>query len=113
MRPRGDGRAVIEAENGRAALERVAADKPALILLDLMMPELDGFEVVAALRRREEWRAIPVVVITARTLTPEDHARLNGSVERILRKGAADGAALLAEVRDLVRGLLRAPAAAS
>jgi CheY-like chemotaxis protein len=83
-----------------------------LILLDLMMPGMDGFEFVAELRQREDWRAIPVVVITARSLTPEDHARLNGSVERILRKDAADSAALLAEVRDLVRTLLRAPAAA-
>ena len=61
---------------------------------------------MAALRRNAAWRAIPVVVITARALTPEDHARLNGSVERILQKGAADSAALLPEVRDLVRTLL-------
>src|SRR5438067_1097627 len=72
-----DGRAVVEAEDGRAALERVAAERPALILLDLMMPGMDGFEFVAELRQREDWRAIPVVVITARSLTPEDHARLN------------------------------------
>jgi PAS domain S-box-containing protein len=108
-----DGGVVVEAENGRAALELVAAERPGLILLDLMMPEMDGFEFVSALRRREEWRAIPIVVITARSLTPEDHEQLNGYVENILQKGAADSTALLAEVRDLVRSLLRAPAAAS
>jgi CheY-like chemotaxis protein len=108
-----DGGVVVEAENGRAALELVAAERPGLILLDLMMPEMDGFEFVSALRRREEWRAIPIVVITARSLTPEDHEQLNGYVENILQKGAADSTALLAEVRDLVRTYLRAPTAAS
>ena len=60
----------------------------ASILLDLMMPEMDGFEFVAEFRRHEAWRAIPVVVVTAKDLTREDRERLNGHVERILQKGA-------------------------
>ena len=97
-----EGWAVTAAENGRVALQRVAEQRPALILLDLMMPEMDGFQVVEALREREGWRSIPIVVVTAKDLTAEDHLRLNGYVEKILQKGAYSREALLAEIRDLV-----------
>jgi GAF domain-containing protein/DNA-binding response OmpR family regulator/anti-sigma regulatory factor (Ser/Thr protein kinase) len=97
-----EGFAVVEAENGRVALERLRGEPPSLILLDLMMPEMDGFEFVAELRRHESWRAIPVVVITARDLSREDRERLNGHVEKILQKGTYDRDQLLAEVRELV-----------
>jgi GAF domain-containing protein/CheY-like chemotaxis protein len=97
-----EGFAVVEAENGRVALERLRGESPSLILLDLMMPEMDGFEFVAELRRHEGWRAIPVVVITARDLSREDRERLNGHVEKVLQKGTYDRDQLLAEVRDLV-----------
>jgi signal transduction histidine kinase/CheY-like chemotaxis protein len=102
-----EGWAVIEAENGRVALERVAENQPALILLDLMMPEMDGFEFVDELRKNEAWRAIPVVVVTARDLTAEDHLRLSGYVEKILQKQVYSREQLLAEVRDLVAGSVR------
>jgi CheY-like chemotaxis protein len=97
-----EGWAVSEAENGQVALERVAASQPELILLDLMMPEMDGFTFVAELRQQEAWQSIPVVVVTAKDLTPEDCQRLNGYVERILQKGAHSREKLLREVRDLV-----------
>jgi len=97
-----EGFAVVEAENGRVALERLRGEPPSLILLDLMMPEMDGFEFVAELRRDEGWRAIPVVVITARDLSRDDRERLNGHVEKILQKGTYDRDQLLAEVRELV-----------
>jgi signal transduction histidine kinase/CheY-like chemotaxis protein len=97
-----EGWAVTTAENGRIALQRVAEQQPALILLDLMMPEVDGFQVVEALREREAWRSIPIVVVTAKDLTAEDHLRLSGYVEKILQKGAYSREALLAEIRDLV-----------
>ena len=77
-----EGYAVVEAENGRVALERLRDVSPSLILLDLMMPEMDGFEFVAEFRRHEAWRAIPIVVITARDLSRDDHERLNGYVRR-------------------------------
>jgi signal transduction histidine kinase/CheY-like chemotaxis protein len=96
------GCSVIEAENGRVALERIADSQPALILLDLMMPEMDGFQFVAELRNHEQWRSIPVVVITAKDITPEDRLRLNGYVEKILQKETYTSEKLLAEVRDLV-----------
>ncbi len=72
-----------------------------MILLDLLMPEMDGFEFLSALRR-EAWRHIPVVIVTAKDLTSEDHDRLNGSVVRILPKGAYAQEELLADVRTLV-----------
>jgi CheY-like chemotaxis protein len=97
-----EGYAVVEAENGRVALERLRQVSPSVILLDLMMPEMDGFEFVAEFRRHEAWRAIPIVVITARDLSREDHEQLNGYVQKILQKGAHGRDQLLAEVRELV-----------
>jgi CheY-like chemotaxis protein len=96
------GYEVVEAEHGRTALARLAELTPELILLDLMMPEMDGFEFLDELRRLPAGRTIPVVVITAKELTPEDRRRLNGSVERILEKGSVSREALLAEVGELV-----------
>ena len=97
-----EGYTVIEAENGRAALARLGDATPGVILLDLMMPEMDGFDVVAAIQGNAAWRAIPIVVITAKDLSPEDHERLNGYVTRVLQKGALSRETLLTEVRDLV-----------
>jgi signal transduction histidine kinase/DNA-binding response OmpR family regulator len=97
-----EGWRVTDAEHGRVALERIAAHRPALILLDLMMPEMDGFQFVEEVRTQEAWRSIPIVVVTAKDLTEEDRLRLNGYVEKILQKGAYSREALLTEVRDLV-----------
>src|SRR5205085_9052514 len=82
-----EGCSVAEAENGRVALERLTAERPALMLLDLMMTEMDGFERGAEIQRHEEWRSIPVIVVTAKDVTNEDRLRLRGYVEKILQKG--------------------------
>ena len=71
------------------ALERLREATPGLILLDLMMPEMDGFELVVELRKHEAWREIPVVVATAKDLTADDRQRLNGYVGKVLQKAAA------------------------
>jgi CheY-like chemotaxis protein len=97
-----EGYTVVEAENGRAALERLREATPSVVLLDLMMPEMDGFEFVAEFRRHEAWRAIPIVVVTAKDLSGADRERLNGYVQKILQKGAHSREQLLAEVRELV-----------
>jgi CheY-like chemotaxis protein/anti-sigma regulatory factor (Ser/Thr protein kinase) len=97
-----EGYAVVEAENGRQALERLSEMSPSVVLLDLMMPEMDGFEFVAEFRRHESWRAIPIVVVTAKDLSHADRERLNGYVEKILQKGTHGRDQLLAEVRELV-----------
>jgi PAS domain S-box-containing protein len=93
---------VVEAENGRVALDRLAERVPGLILLDLMMPEMDGFEFLSELRRNESWSAIPVVVLTSKDLAPDERAMLTGKVERILQKGEYSRDALLREVRKIV-----------
>jgi signal transduction histidine kinase/CheY-like chemotaxis protein len=94
-----DGWLVSEAENGRAALESLARAVPDLVVLDLMMPEMDGFEFVAELRRTEAGRRIPVVVVTAKEITAEDRERLNGQVGRIFHKGSFSREELTAELR--------------
>jgi signal transduction histidine kinase/CheY-like chemotaxis protein len=96
-----EGWDAVVAENGRVGLEQVAACGPALIFTDLMMPEMDGFDFVAELRSKAEWRDIPVVVVTAKDLTEDDRLRLSGHVERILEKGTGDPSELLAKLRDL------------
>jgi GAF domain-containing protein/CheY-like chemotaxis protein len=96
------GYAVVEAENGRVALKHLREGPPSVILLDLMMPEMDGFEFVAEFRRHEDWRGVPIIVITAKDLTREDRERLNGYVQKILQKGTHGRDELLAEVRELV-----------
>ncbi|XID94765.1 response regulator [Paenibacillaceae bacterium WGS1546] len=96
---RKEGYSVTQAANGRIALERVAEEVPGLILLDLMMPEMDGFQMIAELRKREEWSRIPVVVVTAKTITAEDRLKLNGYVQGVLQKGEFNPKRLLDEVR--------------
>jgi GAF domain-containing protein/DNA-binding response OmpR family regulator len=81
---------VTEAENGQVAVEVLPTALPDVIILDLMMPKMDGFEVLDELRRRPDWQNIPVVVITAKDLTDEDRNRLNGGVERIIQKSDRD-----------------------
>jgi CheY-like chemotaxis protein len=93
---------VTEAANGQEALGRLRAGRPDLILLDLMMPEMDGFQLLEELRKHQEWRDIPVIVVTAKDLTPEDRRRLNGYVEHIVQKGMYKRDELLRQVRDLL-----------
>jgi signal transduction histidine kinase/DNA-binding response OmpR family regulator len=99
-----EGWSVAEAENGSEGLVAVEAKTPGLILLDLMMPKMDGFEFVEHLRKREGGRDIPVVVLTAKDLTDEDRRRLRGTVDNVLQKGDQSG-----EVVKEVRRLLQQP----
>jgi CheY-like chemotaxis protein len=98
-----EGFGVAEAENGRVALERIVHTRPSTIVLDLMMPQMDGFDLVASLHRREEWRKIPIVVVTAKDITQADRERLDGYVTQVIQKGEHTRDHLLAEVRDLIR----------
>ena len=97
-----EGWGVDEAENGRIALNCLAETQPHLILLDLMMPEMDGFEFLAELRNNRNRHDIPVVVVTGADLTEEDHRNLNGGVEKVLSKSAYSRDELFEEVRALV-----------
>jgi CheY-like chemotaxis protein len=94
-----EGCSVIEAENGAAGLRQMMEHTPKLILLDLIMPEMDGFEFAACLHDNVDWRTIPIVVITSKDLTPQDHEKLKGRVSRVLQKGSYARDDLLLEVR--------------
>ncbi|TDF98551.1 response regulator [Paenibacillus piri] len=93
------GYTVTRAINGREALESMAKHTPELILLDLMMPEMDGFQFVAELYKHDAWRSIPIVVVTAKSLTPEERLKLNGCVKGIVQKGSFDHQSLVAEIQ--------------
>jgi CheY-like chemotaxis protein len=94
---------VASAENGLAALECITQRKPSLILLDLRMPVMNGFEMVAELHKHEDWRKIPVVVISAKELTTDDRERLQGHVQKILQKGDFSRDELMREVQQTVK----------
>jgi len=97
---------VAEAENGLAALESIARQMPSLIILDLKMPVMDGFQMIAELHQREDWRKIPVVVVSGKEITADDRRRLEGHVQAILQKGAFSRDDLIREVLQTVRQLL-------
>jgi CheY-like chemotaxis protein len=82
------GLSVVEVTNGRLALSWLAENPPpALILLDLMMPEMDGFEFLDTFNSHAEWRHVPVVVITAKQLTAAERGLLSGQARSIIEKG--------------------------
>ncbi|TMJ99803.1 MAG: response regulator [Alphaproteobacteria bacterium] len=100
----GDQWKVQEAGNGREALAVLKDTKPDVILLDLMMPEMDGFAVVAALQKEPRWSDIPVVVVTARDLDAKDRERLNSGVQSVLVKETFRPADLVERIRRLTNG---------
>jgi signal transduction histidine kinase/CheY-like chemotaxis protein len=99
---------VQEAGNGREALACLARQRPTLIVLDLMMPQMDGFEFLSELQQHPEWRSIPVVALTNQELSEEDRMFLNGSlllsgcVKRVLQMGSYNREELLGQVRELI-----------
>jgi len=95
------GWSVVEAENGEIGLQRVAQCQPRLILLDLIMPKMDGFEFVHQLRKTEAGRNTPIIVLTAKDITSQDAQVLNESVEQVMQKGAYNRDELLDEVRRI------------
>jgi signal transduction histidine kinase/DNA-binding LacI/PurR family transcriptional regulator/AraC-like DNA-binding protein len=78
---------VLKARNGRQALDKMRRERPDLVLLDLMMPELDGFGVLERMQAEKAIRHVPVIVLTGQVLTEEDMARLNRGVATVLSKG--------------------------
>jgi DNA-binding response OmpR family regulator len=98
------GLEVDEAGDARTALTRLDEEWPGLILLDLLMPGMDGFAFLGELQRRGEGRSVPVIVLTAKDLTAADYQRLDGPIEKILRKGSLGHEQLLAEVSTVMAG---------
>jgi PAS domain S-box-containing protein len=97
-----EGWTVCAVENGRQALEHLVEAAPDIILLDLIMPEMDGFEFLEELHRSESWRRLPVVVVTAKDLSATDHERLNGSVLKVVHKAGSSREVLLGELHELL-----------
>lgn len=95
------GWTISPAANGQVALDLLAAATklPSAILVDLMMPEMDGFTFIERLRKNEAWRNIPLIVLTAKELTVAEREQLNASVKRIFQKGSYNRRELLAELR--------------
>ena len=96
------GWSVAHAANGQEALDAVAGERPDLILLDLMMPEMDGLEFLERLRRNPAAVSIPVVVLTAKDLSEEDQSRLSGRVREVLRKGEFSAVALTEQINAIL-----------
>jgi len=99
VRMRGLANTVLRAYGGREAIAMAQRELPDLIVLDLMMPDVNGFEVVAALHDDPATARIPIVVVTASEITPEDRNRLRGSVSTIMGKAGFDGKRFMGEVR--------------
>ena len=93
---------VGQASNGREALEQLAQNKPQVILLDLMMPVMDGFDFLLEMRTNADWQDIPVIVLTAKDLTEEDRRILSGRVEQIVEKGASTHEQVVKHIHQVV-----------
>jgi len=94
---------ILEAGNGREGLELIQRELPDLIILDLMMPEMDGFTVIEALRAKQETATIPVIVATAKELTPDEKNRLSGQIQSLMQKGDFLNDEFLEEVKTLIK----------
>ncbi len=103
------GYAWTEAANGKEALAAIAARRPSLIVLDLMMPELDGFQVLERLAADPENRTIPVVVLTAMALTPEDEARLAQGAQIVINKASTTADVLMGDLQNFLRKQIGRP----
>jgi CheY-like chemotaxis protein len=95
---------ILRAYGGRDGIEMARREKPDLIVLDLMMPEVSGFDVVAALHERPGTASIPVLIVTAKRVTAEDHRRLNGLVSTIMEKAEFDSERFTNEIRRAMSG---------
>jgi threonine synthase len=94
---------LFEAANGKEAVNLVRNEHPDLIILDLMMPEVDGFGVMDILKQDAETASIPIIVVTAKELTPEEKRRLEGRIHALMQKGEFMNDDLLDEVRALIK----------
>lgn len=99
------GWTVIQAENGRLALELLQRQTPNLILLDLLMPEMNGFELINKLRENPSWWSIPVVILTSKELTETENQQLNSYVDKIFQKHTLQQKDLLTEIERQLRTL--------
>jgi two-component system cell cycle response regulator DivK len=95
----GTASTVLRAYGGRESIDTARQELPDLIVLDLMMPDVNGFDVVEALRKRRDTARIPIVVVTAKQVTAEDRAKLHGFATTIMEKTAFDRERFTVEIR--------------
>jgi CheY-like chemotaxis protein len=93
---------IASAVDGRLALETIQQKAPDAILLDLLMPELDGFSLIAALRESPHWKDIPIIVLTAKSLSAAERELLQNSVSRVIEKNGLESTALLDEIQRVL-----------
>lgn len=94
---------LFEAVDGRSAIELITREKPDLVILDLMMPDVDGITVIDTIQSNKETRDIPIIVITAKELTNSEKLRLKGHIQALMLKGNFVSEDLLAEVKSLTK----------
>ena len=94
---------ILEAGNGREGLELIQRELPDLVVLDLMMPEMDGFAVMDQLQANPETADIPVIVVTAKELTQAEKERMQGRIQKLMQKGDFLSDELMDEIRALLR----------
>jgi CheY-like chemotaxis protein len=94
---------VESASDGQEAWERIQKDRPDAILLDLMMPKMDGFALIDRLNQDAQYADLPVIVLTAKLLSKKERDSLNDSVGRVIQKQGLAGEALLNEIRSSIR----------
>jgi signal transduction histidine kinase/DNA-binding response OmpR family regulator/HAMP domain-containing protein len=104
-----DSWTVRSAANGKEALEAIAIKQPDVLLLDLMMPVMDGFETLRQLRANDETQDLPVIVITAKDLSPDEQRDLLHNTTKVIEKDGLDRERILSELRDSLKGLQESP----
>ena len=98
-----DGWRVDEAENGKVALDRIKKEKPELILLDLLMPVMDGFKFLKIMKADKSLANIPIIVITSKDLTADDYSFLTANVDKVIQKGDYTRKEIINRIDDAVK----------
>jgi CheY-like chemotaxis protein len=94
---------IIEAATGREGLKAIYEHRPELVILDLMLPEIDGMSVLEALQSDQQLREIPVIVLSAKELTPEEQEKMRPQISSMIQKASLDGKSFLYIVHDLLK----------
>ena len=97
------GYSVITAEHGKEALRIIEEYQPHLVITDITMPQMDGYEFISELRQHPQWRSLPVIVLTAKDLSSEERQWLSEQTQRVYSKGASNRQLLLDEIRSLIK----------
>jgi CheY-like chemotaxis protein len=97
-----EGCCVHEASNGKEGLKALSQFMPDLVLLDLMMPEMDGFEMLQAMREREDWKSVPVIVVTAKDLRKEELETIKSQADQVILKGALRRQNLVGAIQEMI-----------